>query len=284
MDKAALDALLESLSSNATFTDQLKAGADSCIVRIRVNTTLTAKQQGVFVLACMKLLLVTECALENENAKHCLNAITLMKCPVGIHSLVDHRAVRSCKKDTLVSAFAEMPDSFSAESFVDSACAMIEKGARRAAKCSLQAAGLASGDSMDLAAVETAIFASTVTTDSEKARQQGELDNCRDSGADTVDAFLDCWARRLAGACIKFSAARLSTAPNLPGPEAGHPAEIKADPEVGTKDKAGPGDGAKLKTGPGVGAKVDAGPGDGAKLKTGPEVGVKVKAGPGVRN
>ena len=215
MDKAALDALLESLSPNATFTDDWKLVAEASI-DLR-NTTLTARQQGVYVLACLKMALVAMCSFNNENATLCLNAITLMKCPIGIHSLVDHRDA-SCQNDSMVSVFPDMLDSLYAESFVDSACPMIEKETRSAAECLLQAAGLASGDSVDLTAVEAAISASTVTTDSEKARQQVELDECRDS--DTLDAFLDCWGMLSADDCVISSAerlARLATVPTWPG-------------------------------------------------------------------
>ena len=150
-----------------------------------------------------------------------MNAVTLIKCPVGIDSLVDHRDVLMCNNYYLWS----IPDiidfsSFSAESFVDGACPIIERAARLAAGCSLQAARLAEGYSMNLTAVEAAISASTVTTDSEKARQQAVLDECRDSGADTMHYFLDCWERKLAGDCVKFIAARVATAPTPLGPDA----------------------------------------------------------------
>ena len=213
-----MNTLLESLSSNASFTDDWKFIAEE-FINLR-NTTLTARQQGVYVLACLKMALMVKCSLNNENATLCLNAITLMKCPIGIPSLVDYRAVRSCKKDSLVSVFPDMLDSLYAESFVDSACPMIEKETRSAAECLLQAAGLASGDSVDLAAVETAISASTVTTDSEKARQQVVLDICRDNGDDTVDAFLDCWGTMSYVEGIISSAerlAKLATVPTWPG-------------------------------------------------------------------
>ena len=210
MDEAALDALLESLSADTAFTDQLKDFADTCIAAL--NTSLTPQQQGVFVLACIHLSQKTECARQDVNATLCLNAMTLMKCPIGIQSFVDAAALRSCWRQQLVSVVSSLGGgSFSDESFVDEACPVLEENARALANCSLQAAGLASGDTVDLAAVGTAIDASTVTSDSEKALQQAVLATCQANSATTVDAFLDCWATEAADGCVTSGAERIAT-------------------------------------------------------------------------
>ncbi|XP_043216134.1 uncharacterized protein LOC122378744 [Amphibalanus amphitrite] len=214
VDAAALDTVIESLSSNTTFTDQLKASADSCIAAM--NTTLTAEQQRVYVLTCLKLSQKSDCKRQDENTTLCLNAKTLVKCPLGIQSLVDLSTFFTCKMQAKASIGISMFTSifsgdFSSSSISDSLCPTLEEGAKAAANCSLQAAGLASGDTVDLTAVQTAITASATTTDSEKALQQTVLSTCQANGADTVDAFLDCWATESVDGCVTSIAERLAT-------------------------------------------------------------------------
>ena len=208
LDEAAVDALLESLSSNTTFTDQLLANADTCIEAM--NATLTADQQGVYVLACLKLRFKADCMLQNENATLCLNAKTL-KCPIGITPLFNSSTLSACKPPRsgfLSSMFSGIRSFFSPMS---RKCPMKEEKVRNVANCSLQEAGLASGDTVDLSAVETAITDNDDTTDSEKALQLAVLTTCRDDGADTVDALLDCWAAEAAEGCATSKAERLAT-------------------------------------------------------------------------
>ena len=214
VDAAALDTVLESLSSNTTFTDQLKASASTCIDAM--NTTLTADQQGVFVLSCLKLSQKADCAQQNENTTLCVNAVALLKCPIGIKTLVDRSNYYTCKMQAKSSVMSVIftnlfSGGFSIPTLSDSLCPTMEEVAKTTANCSLQAAGLASGDSVDLTAVQTAISASTVTTDSEKALQQAVLDTCQANGADTVDAFLDCWATESVEGCITSTTERLAT-------------------------------------------------------------------------
>ncbi|KAF0290478.1 hypothetical protein FJT64_011329 [Amphibalanus amphitrite] len=206
VDEAALDALLESLSADSAFTAQLQTLADTCLAA--VNPSLTAQQQGAFVLACLRLSQASECQQQDADALLCLNADTLFKCPIGIHSLVQRSALDSCWRETKLRV---VPNGAAARP--DGGCAALEERARTNANCSLQAAGLASGDTVDLTAVQAAITASTDTTDTEKALQQSVLSTCQANGADTVEAFLDCWATESADGCVTSIAERLATAP-----------------------------------------------------------------------
>ena len=72
LNEATVDSMLESLSSTTNFTSQLLVNADTCIEAM--GTTLTADQQGVYILACLKLRFKADCASGNDDKTLCPNA------------------------------------------------------------------------------------------------------------------------------------------------------------------------------------------------------------------
>lgn len=212
VDETALDSLLDSLSTDTTFTDQLKTNADTCLAAM--NATLTADQQGAYVLACLQLQVASDCGRQDENATLCIDALNLGKCPLGITSLVSTDNWRTCKMRGIMATMSSSVRSSFSGSFSrsrmdsDTMCPKVYEMARGVSNCSLLEEGLSSDDTVDLTAVQTAIDASSTTTEAEKSLQTTALAACTETA---VDTFLACWAEQTAAGCVTSTANRLAT-------------------------------------------------------------------------
>ena len=207
LNRITVNSMLRSLSNDTTFTNQLLANADICISAFLTSgVDLTADQQGVYVLACLKLRSLAVCALDDDDKTLCLHAMTLLGCPIGITPLVGSDAISTCRSRMTPSTKSSNLKRNVA--FVKNQCRTKEEKALNVANCSLQEAGLASGDTVDLSAVRRAIADSECTTITEEARQRFVVSQCEDDTAN--DAFLDCWATEAVIGCEISIAERLA--------------------------------------------------------------------------
>ena len=207
LNRITVNSMLRSLSNDTTFTNQLLDNADICISALRTSgVDLTADQQGVYALACLKLRSLAVCELDDDDNTLCLHVKSLLECPISITPLVGSDAISTCEERiTPSTTFSNLKRIVA---LVINKCRTKKKKALNVAKCSLQEAGLASGDTVDLSAVRRAIADREGTTITEEARQRFVVSQCQDDTAN--DVFLNCWATEAVIGCEISEAERLA--------------------------------------------------------------------------
>ncbi|XP_037084727.1 uncharacterized protein LOC119105370 [Pollicipes pollicipes] len=205
----ALETLIDSLSSNTTWTDQQKANVNACVSAM--DASLSAPQQGVYILACLKKRALLDCTAASSGTA-CLRVSSLIShCSASARSLVSRTTWWTCKMGSLSSITLAGLNALGQRLLGSSGetCTLADDAFSDVINCTLQASGLASGDDVNTTAVRLAIEDSG-DAQSDKDMRLALLDACVERGAETVAEFIDCWGELAPYSCANDDANQLA--------------------------------------------------------------------------
>ncbi|XP_043195822.1 uncharacterized protein LOC122367090 [Amphibalanus amphitrite] len=180
-----VDAFLDSLPGNTSFISRWKTASARC--RAVVDASLTAAQQGVFLLTCLRQRMMLDCA--TKTGQICLS--TQFYTPARLSETIPgyrrSKATRLCPAE--VAAMRLIPEEGGTAR--TDLCPQLLQHLEALAACTLRKTGQASSETLNLPAVREAVRRRDEAGDQYGANQQMDvLERCQ---SESVDSFVRCW-------------------------------------------------------------------------------------------
>ncbi|XP_043208015.1 uncharacterized protein LOC122373733 [Amphibalanus amphitrite] len=188
----SLDAAIESLTSDTDLISLWQTSSSACLGALPEE--LTAEQQPVFLLACIKGRLKLDCALQDEDAALCRRARSglLRRRRCSLANLLPWSSRRRCLLESLQEPGGSLPGGWWRRGALN--CSELLAAAVDVTGCAMRNVSLAEGDTVDRAQLETAI--------SEMGDSDTLLDILEACPRTDLDAFINCWSETAPEQCL----------------------------------------------------------------------------------